>query len=380
MPIKAEAAIITQKRPSQAFNNDSVNLNGKVFDREVIKNGYKGSGIITDNMYFALASSDVEGFADAAVTALIESAEGFSSREPGNVLESYFSMCKEAVSSTAHASSKLSAVTLYACGRRVISCFDGNVKLYSVNANGVNAYSSENTPSSGSCCTSVFPDVSVGDIFLLVTPGVCETLSDKDIADICKVSDGSVKRIASLITKVALSKIDTQAVSVIAVKILETGLDTDGVTGFSPDFSDVIPAAGVSSAESRVSADTEAPDAAEVNAEAGEKTEENGSDTDFVAAVAAAADSRYTEIIGENEETAEGTASEDMTEKSDDSGEESSDSIFGAAGDNTEAEDEQNEEDESSEKKGPQSTRQKFIIAIAALAVLSVMLFIVVFA
>ena len=66
MPMKVEAAIVTQKRAEASFNTDSVNVNGKVFPRDVIKNGYKGSGVLSGNAFFALASSDIDGFADAA--------------------------------------------------------------------------------------------------------------------------------------------------------------------------------------------------------------------------------------------------------------------------------------------------------------------------
>ena len=59
MPMKVEAAIVTQKRPLALYNTDSVNVNGKVMPREVIKNGYKGSGILSGNVYFALTSSGV---------------------------------------------------------------------------------------------------------------------------------------------------------------------------------------------------------------------------------------------------------------------------------------------------------------------------------
>ena len=97
MPMKIEAAAVTQQRPSAEFNNDSVNINGKVFSREIIKNGYKGSGVVSGDVYFALASSDVDGFADAAVAAFNDNAVDFRNNAPETVLNDFFDNCREAL-------------------------------------------------------------------------------------------------------------------------------------------------------------------------------------------------------------------------------------------------------------------------------------------
>lgn len=241
MPMKIEAAAVTQKRPSAEFNNDSVNINGKVFSREIIKNGYKGSGVVSGDVYFALASSDVDGFADAAVAAFNDNAVDFRNNAPETVLNDFFDNCREALQRTEHQASELVCSNLYASGRKVVVALNGTAAVYKCSGDSCVRVTDTSVNAAG-VHTRVFPDVDPGDIYILVSPGVTATLSDKDIADICKVSDGSVKRIVNLISKVSLSKEGKDAGSAIAVKILETALDADEVAPvLVPDFSEVIP-------------------------------------------------------------------------------------------------------------------------------------------
>ncbi len=281
MPMKIEAAAVTQKRPSAEFNNDSVNINGKVFSREIIKNGYKGSGVVSGDVYFALASSGVDGFADAAVAAFNDNAADFRNNAPENVLVDFFDNCREALQRTEHESSELVCSNLYASGRKVVIALNGNAAVYKCADNSCVRVSDTNVNDSG-VHTRVFPDVDPGDIFILVSPGVTSALSDKDIDDICKVSDGSVKRIVNLISKVALSKDGTEAGSAIAVKILETALDTEEVAPvLVPDFSEVIPEDGTDTVSS---------------------TEDDSDMKIFAADKTAETKDEYTEMIDEFEE------------------------------------------------------------------------------
>ena len=239
MPMKVEAAIVTQKRNSAVFNTDSVNINGKVFARDVIKNGYKGSGIINGNVYFALTSSSIEGFADAAVVALNERAEKFPvARDPRSVFSGYFEDCRSALLKMDKNENDLLAQCFYASGRRAVLVSNSQTAMYLSRNNTLEEAVTEkveDTVADFGC--SIYPDICVGDIFLLVSPGVSDVLTKKDIDDILRVSDGSVKRIVSLITKVALSREGEAAVSVIAVKILETAIEEDIIpVGFAQKF------------------------------------------------------------------------------------------------------------------------------------------------
>lgn len=305
MPMKIEAAAVTQKRPAAEFNNDSVNINGKVFSREIIKNGYKGSGIVSGDVYFALASSGVDGFADAAVAAFNENAASFGSVAPESVLGEFFDNCAEALSRTSHAADALVCANLYASGRKVVIAFNGNAAAYKFNGETCVRVNAASVSESG-VSTCVFPDVAAGEIYILVSPGVTATLSDKDIEDICKVSDGSVKRIVNLISKVSLSKEGTDAGSAIAVNILETALDDENVDPvILPDFSDV------------ASANKDALDETVV---VDNNSDENDSDMKIVGATAPVEiKDSYTEMIDEFEEAdaASHNSEEDYDEEED---------------------------------------------------------------
>lgn len=315
MPMKIEAAAVTQKRPAAEFNNDSVNINGKVFSREIIKNGYKGSGIVSGDVYFALASSCIDGFADAAVAAFNENAASFGSQSPESVLGEFFANCEEAISRTEHAADSLVSSNLYASGRKVVIALNGNTAAYKFSGEVcVRCAASETNDKGVSTC--IYPDVSEGDIYILVSPGVTATLSDKDIEDICKVSDGSVKRIVNLISKVALSKDGTESGSAIAVKILETALDTEDVAPvILPDFSDVAPESTADAAE-------------EVTEEVHNEQVEDDSDMKIIGAeIPVAEKDEYTEMIDEFEEAdAAANAQESDSEETDEEDEETGDS------------------------------------------------------
>lgn len=239
MPMKVEAAIVTQKRAEASFNTDSVNVNGKVFPRDVIKNGYKGSGIISGSVYFALTSSVVDGFADAAVAAFNERAQVFNvAKDARTVFSGFYEDCRNALLNMGRKENELTCAGFFAKDRKVVLSGNEGVKLYLSrlgNCTPVTPEKAVDTTADYSSC--VFADVTPGDIFILLSPGSAEVLSEKEIEDICRISDGSVKRIVSYITKVGLAKEGGNAVSAIAVKILETAAEEELRTpAFVPDF------------------------------------------------------------------------------------------------------------------------------------------------
>lgn len=242
MPMKVEAAIVTQKRPEASFNTDSVNINGKVFPREVIKNGYKGSGVLSGNVYFALTSSNIEGFADASVAAFNERADIFPVvRDARTVFSGFYEDCRSALLNMERDENELVCTCFYGSGRKTVLSVNGGAKLY-VNSAGVTSAVSPGkvVDTVADYESSIFPDVSVGDIFILLSPGAADVISCKEIEDICRISDGSVKRIINYISKVGLAKEGTMAVSAIAVKILEIAPEEElAATGFVADFSEV---------------------------------------------------------------------------------------------------------------------------------------------
>lgn len=283
MPMKVEAAIVTQKRPEASFNTDSVNVNGKVFPRDVIKNGYKGSGIISGSVFFALTSSDVDGFADAAVTAFNERAEIFPVvRDARTVFSGFYEDCRSALLNMKRNENDLRCACFYASGRKAVLAGNGGVKLYLHRLNNCTPVTPEKVIDTvADYGSSIFPDVNVGDIFILMSPGTAEVISEKEIDDICKISDGSVKRIINYITKVGLAKDGTKAISAIAVKILDTAPEDElSATGFVPDFSEIEkkPENATEAADDTRADETEQSE--EVTEENSKNNEETASETD----------------------------------------------------------------------------------------------------
>lgn len=391
MPIKVEAAVVTQKHPSAAFNTDSININGKVLPRETVKNGYKGSGIIGGNSYFVLTSSDVEGFADAAVTAFNNRAEIFGvSRDARSVFSGFFEDCRSALLNMSREEKELSSVCLYARGRKAVLAanYENGLFLF---RNGeclsVEAKPAEDTVANYS--NAVLPDLTEGDIFLLLSPDAARLLTQKDIADICKISDGSVKKIVSLISKVVLAKDGCKAVGAFAIKILETAVENEDSLGFasvfvSPDSENKAETA----TENIVNEEAENDEINENTAENGEAvisseapavvaTEENGSsDTEVVETVEAA----------QNEETEITNANADMPEKSQGEPEKAEEAEGRSEevneDDESEVEVESVSEEENTDENGEKPSgekRAKLFIALFSLVALSVFLFVVIF-
>ncbi len=239
MPMKVEAAVVTQKQAVAEFNTDSININGKTFPREIIRNGYKGSGVVSGDVYFSLASSKVEGFADATVVAFNERAKKFPvTRDPKNVFSGFYEDCRSALLNMDRQEDELVSACLYASGRTVTVACNGDTGLFALRfskCGRITVEKAENTVADYN--VAVISDVSENDIYMLLSPGAVQVLTAKDIEDICKVADGSVKRIVSLISKVALNNGAMSGVSVIAVKVLETAAEAElASVGFMPDF------------------------------------------------------------------------------------------------------------------------------------------------
>lgn len=395
MPIKVEAAVVTQKQPTAAFNTDSININGKVFPREIIKNGYKGSGVISGNSYFVLSSSAVEGFADATVAAFNNRAETFDvSRDARNVFSGFYEDCRSALLNMDRDENQLKSACLYACGRKtVLACnYDSGLFMF---RNG--EFSEVNTEQAQATVANyknrVFSDITAGDIFLLVSSAVSEVLTQKDFGDICKISDGSVKKIVSIVSKVALSKNPSGAVSVFAVKILETAVEDEDSLGFASVFTSRENEENTPAISDETAVKNENPESVSE-----EKAEENTADSVFVApasevenTVENVADINYAtdtetakniddsssnpldidnvfdeaESVTDEQKVAEFTFDENVNLSENDEN----------ANENTD--DEENTEEENSEQGG--NKRVKLFIALFSLVALSVFLFIVIF-
>ncbi len=271
MPIKVEAAIVTQKKPLAEYNTDSVNVNGKVMPREVIQNGYKGSGVLSGKVYFTLASSAVEGFADASVVAFNERAELFArARDPISVFSGFFEDCRGALFGMNRSEDELVSAGFYASGRRAVLAHNGDTKLYLHRLGIVTPVTADKVEdTTADFSAAVFGDVCEGDIFILLSPGAAQVLGDKEIEDILRISDGSVKRAINYMLKVALAGDGDKAVSAIVVKVLETGLDEDIIPEFIYDETD-----------GNITSAAEDNDTAEAVPDAVEASGESGCDTD----------------------------------------------------------------------------------------------------
>lgn len=394
MPIKVEAAVVTQKQPSAAFNTDSININGKVFPREIIKNGYKGSGIISGNSYFVLSSSAVEGFADATVAAFNNRAKTFDvSRDARNVFSGFYEDCRSALLNMDRDENQLKSACLYACGRKtVLACnYDSGLFMF---RNG--EFSEVNTEQAQATVADyknrVFSDITEGDIFLLVSSAVSEVLTQKDFGDICKISDGSVKKIVSLASKVALSKNPSGAVSVFAVKILETAVEDEDSLGFASVFASRENEENTTVASDKTAEKNDIPESLTE-----EKVEENAEDNGFVASpdevetpVENVGDVNYetdTETAENSDYSSNPLDIDNVFDEAEVVTDEQKDAKFifdenvGLSekdeNANENIDDEEIADDENSEQSG--NKRVKLFIALFSLVALSVFLFIVIF-
>ncbi len=364
MPMKVEAAIVTQKRPEAAYNTDSVNVNGKVMPREVIKNGYKGSGVLSGSVYFALTSSDVEGFADASVAAFNDRAARFSrSREPMSVFGGFFEDCRGALLNMDRSADELVGAGFYASGRRAVIAHNGATKIYLQRLGVATPVTAEKVAdTTADFSGAVFSDVCEGDIFVLLSPGAAEALGEKEIEDILRISDGSVKRVVNYILKAALAVEGDKAVSAIVIKVLETDLQEELVAPVVvPDFSEKEEAAEPSAAS----------DEAEENAEEAAETDESSEE----AAVAENADVEAEEVSTDDITNIFAKNALEMFESADVTGDiaEKNDAVLyteelGAAGDEPEVE-EPSDNDALENKDDKKSRTPLFVILGIMLAV-----------
>lgn len=270
MPMKVEAAVITQKGLNAEFNCDSVNINGKVLPREVILNGYKGAGVMSDSVFFALSHSDIEGFADAAVAAFNDRASGFvQSNAAPEIISGFFEDSISALKEMDKKSSDLVCSVLYACGRSVIIGKTGETSVYNYSQGTLSRIEPEKKlydDGLASYGLNLFNNVVVDDLFILLSPGLSEVLTDKDIADICRISDGSVKKIVNLVNKVSQAKNNELSSTVIAVRILETELiPVNNVEGFAAFFEKEADAADDERNDSSIEEKAAEPSVAEVS-------------------------------------------------------------------------------------------------------------------
>jgi len=236
-----EAAVVTKKREGESFNTDSVNINGKILDRAIIQNGYKGAGLIDGSAYFCLASSFIKDCSDATIVSFDECAADFATEgsNPVSVINDYFRKTVAALNSLEHLSKEISIGAFYGSKRNVVIGRTGEILLYSYRNGVLCKITPENSmhddgKSNYGCYT--FRDVSVDDIYLMLSPGVASVLSEKDIADVCRLSEGSVKKIINIIQRVAEKNPAKGGIGAYAIKVVKSEIDVDDeISGFIVD-------------------------------------------------------------------------------------------------------------------------------------------------
>ena len=210
MPVKVEAAVITQKGTAAQFNSDSININKKVLPREVAANGYKGAGIVSGKSFFALACADVESCADAAVVSLNERSEQFlaSSADVQDIFSDFYMDITGALTEMGHNSSAFSCALFYADEKSVVISQTGSVKCFRYSEEKlyfVDPILSDHADalSQYGCCR--FEDVKNGDLFFLMDANVADSLNNELLESIANKCAGNTK----VAVKLLMSKVDS---------------------------------------------------------------------------------------------------------------------------------------------------------------------------
>lgn len=225
MIIKADAAAVTLKRSGTAYNNDSININGKVPSLDSANAGYKGAGAMSTPFAVALSSSERNGFAAAALTALNDRITALkqSGDDYAQVLSDYFCDSEYALEKSRCSSSFLATSVLYGYGSSIVAARMGSAQLYRYSDGvlspvGIVIKPGDDHVPFSSC--ELIENAADGDFFILCSGGVFSVLDTDEITAILVSANGSAKRAAQGLTAAALAKDGSEdAVSLIVLRI-----------------------------------------------------------------------------------------------------------------------------------------------------------------
>lgn len=239
MSFTIRTAALTQKASGCTFNGDSLNMNGRVLSVESADAGFRGAGKMASPFVLALASSDCNGVASAALTALndrIPSLKSDCDNFPV-ILSDYFADSSYALEKSGNAPDSLAISVLFGYADNLIAARMGDVRIYRWSADAllevgfVPEEEGEAMPES-SC--ELIEDVYDGDFYVLCTEGVWGTLTETEIIAKLRAAGDDEKQIVRLLASACVSKAKDKNVSVFVARIV-----SDVVAPVAEDDSDM---------------------------------------------------------------------------------------------------------------------------------------------
>lgn len=197
-------AAVTQKSANKEFNGDNLNLNGKVLSMENADKGFKGAGSMNVPFALAFASSDYNGFAGAALTALNDRLAGLKEDENGfsAILDGYFADSKSALEKCGCDSNGLATAVLAGYENKIVAAKMGAVCVLRY-ADGdlslIGSAAQDEATEAPACSCNVIEEINNGDLFVLCSANVLESLTEGEIIVALNAADGSEKKAVQML-------------------------------------------------------------------------------------------------------------------------------------------------------------------------------------
>lgn len=197
-------AAVTQKSVNKEFNGDNLNLNGKVLSMENADKGFKGAGSMNVPFALAFASSDYNGFAGAALTALNDRLSNLKEDENGftEILDGYFADSKSALEKCGCDSNGLATAVLAGYENKIVAAKMGAVCILRYSdgdLSSIGAVSQAEEASLPACSCNVIEEINNGDLYVLCSADVLDSLTEGEIIVALNAADGSEKKAVQML-------------------------------------------------------------------------------------------------------------------------------------------------------------------------------------
>lgn len=228
MPMIVDAALVTRKGKNAEFNTGSINAAGKTWQREKIHSdkGVFVAGRAENAPYYAVASSEVKGIAETAVTLFNDFASVLeeSTENKNEVLSSFFKTFADFIKENAGLEpSSFGMAVLSGRYDTVHIGLSGNASAYRL-SDGILSVVNPDYEMYGDGVTrygvAECSGVRENDIFLLLGDEAAKAVDAQTVNNICAGSNGDIQLILRRLAGAAISLHHDNSVSLVAVKIL----------------------------------------------------------------------------------------------------------------------------------------------------------------
>lgn len=198
-------AAVTQKSANREFNGDNLNLNGKVLSMENADKGFKGAGSMNAPFSVAMSSSEYNGFAGAALTALNDRLAGLKEDENNfaNVLDAYFADSRHALEKCGCDANGLSIAVLVGYENSLVAARMGDICILRYSdgeLTKVGYVPQSETEERPQCSCEMIEDIVNGDLYVLCSENVLAALTEGEIIVTLNAADGNEKKAVQMLT------------------------------------------------------------------------------------------------------------------------------------------------------------------------------------